>query len=364
MRITTGPLELIHTDLAGPMKIPSIGGARYFLLFIDYHTRYTMVYTLHQKSETFSKFKEYKALVENYHNGKIMALGSDNGGDYTSTEFSKFLRESGISHEKTAPYSPEQNRVSERANWTLIGRAKAMILENELHNNLWAEAIHTAVYLKNRCPTTSKISTPYQLWTGQQANLSHLIPFGTLAFHHIPKVKRTKWEKNGQQCRVVGYAGRNQYRVVVRNKIQIVRDIQVINNNNTTEELQLLDEDKTIECISDSEDEFAPEIATLQVENQPSAAIVPALPELPETPQPETPQERQRIPRPCNTPANPTLASSRPRRENAGKFTSTHYHYQAFLATRSLDPDEPASYTEPLNSTLAIASGISLWMRS
>jgi len=174
------------------MKIPSIGGARYFLLFIDDHTRYTMVYPLHQKSETFSKFKEYKALVENMHNGKIKALRSDNRGEYTSNEFSQFLRESGISHEATAPYSPEQNGVSERANRTLIGRAKAMILENQFHDNLWAEAIHTAVYLKNRCPTTSKISTPYQLWTGQQANLSHLIPFGTGAFHHIPQPKRSK----------------------------------------------------------------------------------------------------------------------------------------------------------------------------
>jgi len=151
---------------------------------------------------------------------------------------------------------------------------------------------------------------------------------------------------------VVGYAGTNQYRVVVGSKIQIVQDIRVINNNNTTEELHLLDKDKTIEFISDSEDESAPEIATLEVENQPSPAIVPALPELPETPQPET-QERQRIPTPCNTPATPTLASSRPRRENAGKFTSTRYNHQAFLATRCLDPDEPASYTEALNSTLA-----------
>jgi len=132
-----------------------------------------------------------------------------------------------------------------------------------------------------------------------------------------------------------------------------VRDIRVINNNNTTEELQLLDEDKTIEFISDSEDESTPEIATQEVENPPSRAIVSALPELPETPQPETLQERQRIPRPCNIPATPTLASSSPRRENACKFTSTRYHHQAFPATRSLDPHEPASYTEALNSTLA-----------
>jgi len=75
-----------------------------------------------------------------------------------------------------------------------------MIQENEFHNNLWEEAIHTTVYLKNRCPTTNKISTPYQLWTAQRANLSYLILFGTLAFHDISKVKRSQWEKNQQGC--------------------------------------------------------------------------------------------------------------------------------------------------------------------
>ena len=91
-----------------------------------------------------------------------------------------------------------------------------------------------------------------------------------------------------------------------------MRDIRVINNNNTTEELQLLDEDKTIEFISYSEDESVPEITTLEVDNPRSPAIVPALRELPDTPEPETLQERQRIHRPCNILATPTLASSRP----------------------------------------------------
>ena len=97
-----------------------------------------------------------------------------------------------------------------------------MILENKMNDNLWGEAIHTVFYLKNRSPTRSKNSTPYQLWTGQCPNLSHLIPFGTLAFSHIPKAKRSKWEQNGEECRVLGYEGTNQYRVLVGSKIKIV----------------------------------------------------------------------------------------------------------------------------------------------
>ena len=162
-RITTAPLQLVHSHLAGPMKTTSLGGAHYYLLFIDDYSRYTIIYALRQKSDTFSKFREYKALVQNYHDYKIKALRSDNGGEYTSHQFAKFLRDSGISHEKTAPYSPEQNGVSERANRTLVGRAKAMILDGNMRDNLLAEAIHTAVYLNNRSPTSAKNKTPYEL---------------------------------------------------------------------------------------------------------------------------------------------------------------------------------------------------------
>jgi len=144
------------------MKTTSLAGAHYYLLFIDDYSRYTMVYVLHQKSETFAQFWEYKALVENYHDNKIKALRSDNGGEYTSAQFAKFLRDSGISHEKRAPYSPEQNRVSESANRTLVGRAKAISLDGNMSDNLWAEAIHTAVYHNNRSLTRAKNKTPYE----------------------------------------------------------------------------------------------------------------------------------------------------------------------------------------------------------
>jgi len=255
----------------------------------------------------------------NYHNRKIKALRSDNGGEYTSDSFSTYLRNSGISHKKTAPYSLEQNGVSERANRTLIGRAKAMILENKMNDNLWGEAIHTAVYLKNRSPTRSKNSTPYQLWTGQRPNLSHLIPFGTLAFSHIPKAKRSKWEKNGEECRVLGSEGTNQYRVLVGSKIKIVRDIRIVKDGGAENSGLKIQEEMPVEEIiqfsSESEDENGLEKS--------SSGIT------------------------C------TQASFRPRRENAGKFTSTRYYHEAFLATISLDSDEPNSYTEAVNSVMA-----------
>src|SRR5207253_275983 len=171
---------------------------------------------------------EYKALVKNFHNRKIKALRSDNGGEYTSQAFAKFSWECSILYEKTTPYSLEQNRVSERANHILVGRAKVMILDHPLPDEVWAEAIHTAVYLKNQSPTVTKSTTPYELWTGQRPNLFQLIPFSTPAFYHITKAKRSKWETSGEKCTVVGNTGTNQYRVMIGGKILVAQDIRVV----------------------------------------------------------------------------------------------------------------------------------------
>jgi hypothetical protein len=72
-------LEIVHTDVCRPMKTTSHGGARYFLTFIDDFSRKTHVYLLKAKGETFEKFKQSKAWVENKIGHKIKVLHSDNG---------------------------------------------------------------------------------------------------------------------------------------------------------------------------------------------------------------------------------------------------------------------------------------------
>ena len=69
-----------------------------------------------EKSEVFSKFKEYKALVENQTDRKIKILRSDSGGMFTSEEFKELCKEYGMKRELRNPYNPQQNRVAERKN--------------------------------------------------------------------------------------------------------------------------------------------------------------------------------------------------------------------------------------------------------
>ena len=79
------------------------------------------------KDEVFSKFKEFKALIESHTEKKIKTFRSDNGREITSEEFKELCRESGIKREWTTPYNPQQNGVAERKNIMIMEAAKEML---------------------------------------------------------------------------------------------------------------------------------------------------------------------------------------------------------------------------------------------
>ncbi|KAL0316877.1 UNVERIFIED_CONTAM: Retrovirus-related Pol polyprotein from transposon TNT 1-94 [Sesamum radiatum] len=86
-------LELIHTDVCGPMRTPSHEQNRYFILFIDDYSRMTWVYFMREKSEVFKVFKKFKNLVEKQSGRSIKVLRSDRGKEYNNSEFDKFCEE-------------------------------------------------------------------------------------------------------------------------------------------------------------------------------------------------------------------------------------------------------------------------------
>ena len=121
---STEKLQLVHTDVCGPMQTKSFGGSRYFITFTDDYSRCCKVYFLKEKSEALEKFKEFKASFETK---SIKALRADRGGEYLSEEFSCYLKKYGIRAELTAAHSPQQNGVSERMNQTLVEAARSML---------------------------------------------------------------------------------------------------------------------------------------------------------------------------------------------------------------------------------------------
>ena len=137
----------------------------------------------------------------------IKALRADRGGEYMSEEFKQFLKECGIRSEPTAAYSPQQNRVSERLNRTLVEAARSMISHAGLSKAYWAEAVATATYLRNRMVSSAIKSgiTPYQLWYGKKPNLKHLRVFGCTVYSLIPDGEHKKLDEKAQKLQFIGY---------------------------------------------------------------------------------------------------------------------------------------------------------------
>ena len=105
-------LEIIHSDVCGPLSFNSLSGYAYYVSCIDDYSRKAWIYFLKGKNEIFSKFKEFKALVENHTEKKIKTLRLDNGGEFPSDEFKDLCKEFGIKRELSTPYNPQQNGVA------------------------------------------------------------------------------------------------------------------------------------------------------------------------------------------------------------------------------------------------------------
>ena len=115
----SSPLQLVHSDLCGPLPSASFSGCKYFLTFIDDFSRRTWVYFLKLKSEVFDMFLAYKALVEKKSGHHLQKLRTNNGGEYVNNKFTTYCTAQGIQMKHTVPYTPQQNGVAERKNRTL-----------------------------------------------------------------------------------------------------------------------------------------------------------------------------------------------------------------------------------------------------
>ena len=200
-------LELIHSDLCGIIKPQSLGGAQYFISFTDDYSRYTWLFFMRLKSQALYYFKIFRHAVETRFNKKVLALRSDRGGEYLSSEFDAYLLDAGIHRELTTALTPNQNGVVERKNRTLLEKARAMVADAKTPTFLWAEAIATANYLTNRSPTRANSGlTPYQKLRRKKPNLQHLRIYGSIAWVHVHDERRTKLQPKSKKCVFVGYS--------------------------------------------------------------------------------------------------------------------------------------------------------------
>jgi len=229
-------LDIVHTDLCGPISPTALKGFKYFIIFIDDFSHFTIIYLLKEKSETFNIFKEYVNYVMNRFNININYLYCDNGGEYTSNNFKTFCSEKGILIHYTIPDNPQQNGIAERMNCTIVEKVRSMLAESKLPKLLWAEAALTATYLINRLPYKDSIQTPTEIWYSKKPNVENLRVFGCVAYV-LNKNMKQKFDEKSNKCVMLGYTFTGYKLWDIKNKRVIFsRDVIFDENSNYLEE--------------------------------------------------------------------------------------------------------------------------------
>lgn len=227
-------LGVVHSDICGPMRTTSLGGARYFATFIDDKTRYTEVVILKKRSDIINAFKNYMRRMKSETGKNIKVLPTDNAKEYLSREFTDLLESEGIRRQLTVEHTPQQNEVAERANRTLVEMARCLLLQSKLPLSLWAEAINTASFIRNRCPTKALDNkTPYEMWNQRKPYLGFMRIFGTRAIALQKGVKGNKFEAKGKSLIMVGYSSESKaYRLWCPRTKTIIksRDVRFLEN--------------------------------------------------------------------------------------------------------------------------------------
>jgi hypothetical protein len=230
---TKEPLELLHMDLMGPMQTESLGGKRYIFVCVDDFSRFTWTYFLREKSETFDKFKMLCTKLQNEMNSNIKSIKrirSDHGREFENASFETYCDSIGISHEFSAPRTPQQNGVVERKNRVLQEMARVMLLSNNVPRNLWAEAINTACYIGNRVflrPGTR--NTSYELWKGKRPNVSYFHTFGSKCYILNDRDQLGKFDAKSDEGIFIGYALNSRaYRVFNKKTLSVMESSNVV----------------------------------------------------------------------------------------------------------------------------------------
>ena len=235
---TTQILELIHSDVCGPFRVKSLGGCQYFTTFIDDYSKRVWIYFLRTKSQVLSKFQHFVNQVETATGQRVKALRTDNGGEYTSRDFSDYCSSKGILRELVPPYTPERNGVAERKNRSILDITRCLLLDKILPSHLWGEAVKAAGDILNlRSTKRSPDKTPEELFYGKKPSIDHLRVFGSPVFVHIPKASRSKLAPRSEQCVLLSFDSAAKayrcYRPSTR-QVFISRDVSIDETTSTS----------------------------------------------------------------------------------------------------------------------------------
>jgi len=196
--------DIIHVDIWGPSRTPSLHGNRYFLTIIDDSSRFTWVDLMRNKSKTRTHLIHFVNYVENQFETKIKIIRSDNGQEFKMNDF---FNSKGIVHQTSCVETPEQNGIDERKHQHSLNVTGALIFQSNISTCFWSYALVHVAFLINVTPTPFlKNCTPHEKLYNNSYNFRNLKFFGCLCYMQTISAKRSKVEPRARSGIFFGFS--------------------------------------------------------------------------------------------------------------------------------------------------------------
>jgi hypothetical protein len=212
--VSSSPFDLIHSDVWGPSPVAIKRGSRYYVSFIDDHTRYCWVYLMKYCSEFLEIYAAFRAFIKTHHSSVIKCFRCYLGGEYTFNKFCQLLALDGTIHQTSCTDTPKQNGVAERKHRHIVETARSLLLSAFVPNEFWGEVVLTAVSLINMIPSSHSSSlSSFEKLYGYVPDYSSFRVFDCTCFVLRPYVERSKLSSRSAICVFLGYGeGKKGYR--------------------------------------------------------------------------------------------------------------------------------------------------------
>ncbi|KAJ9567460.1 hypothetical protein OSB04_003426 [Centaurea solstitialis] len=201
------PLNMLHMDLCGPMRVESLARKKYMLVLVDEYSRYTWLEFLRAKSDAVDLIIAFIKRIQVLLGRQVKKLRSNNGTEFCNVKLQSFLEEVGISHNFSTVRTPQQNGVVERKNRTLVEAARSMIAHSGVPPSLWAEAVSTACYPQNRTLIVKQTGkTAYEMVNKRKPNIKFFRVFGCICYLLNNRDDLGKFDAKSDQSIFIGYS--------------------------------------------------------------------------------------------------------------------------------------------------------------
>ncbi|GJS93976.1 retrovirus-related pol polyprotein from transposon TNT 1-94 [Tanacetum coccineum] len=248
---TTKCLELLHMDLFGPSAVQSYRGNFYTLVIIDDYSRYTWTRFLKHKNEAFDYFEILSKKIQVQKVCPIKLIHTDHGREFDNeVQFGAFRDANGITHNFSAPHTPQLNGVVERKNWTLQEISRTMLNEELIPQKFCYNAVDTSTYILNMILIRLFLGkTPYELFKGKKPSLEYFKVFGSKCFILNTKDYLTKFDPKSTEDIFLGYSPNSKAYIILNKETIIIEEsLNVKFNESPPPKSPPLEDDDLLEC--------------------------------------------------------------------------------------------------------------------